>query len=135
MLGEIIYEEKGRITGTRVVSADDGEIKIEVDLQTEGKIQGVEETCVWTYWSKTRSDGTMVGEGKGFMTTKDGDVITLIGSGCAPGAGSDGSVHYRGAIYFHTTSQKYAGLNGTAGVHEYDVDADGNTAVKVWEWK
>jgi hypothetical protein len=26
-------------------------------------------------------------------------------------------------------------LNGTVGVHEYDVDAEGNTVAKIWEWK
>jgi hypothetical protein len=89
----------------------------------------------WTYWSKTRSDGSIHGEGKGIMTTKDGDVVNLIGNGAAKSRGSDGSVHYRGAIYFHTTSQKLSKLNGATGVHEYDVDAEGNTVARVWEWK
>ena len=134
MLGEVLYEEKGKVTGMRVVSVE-GEIKVEIDLQGRGKMQGVEETSVWTYWSKTRSDGSMRGEGKGYMTTKDGHVIGLIGNGAAAGANADGSVHYTGSIYFHTTSEKYASLNGKTGVHEYDVDAEGNTVLKVWEWK
>ncbi|HXV60736.1 MAG TPA: hypothetical protein VEK15_08585 [Vicinamibacteria bacterium] len=135
MLGELLYEEKGKTIGLRVLSSDDGGTTVEVTLETEGKILGVGEKSLWTYWSKTRPDGTIYGEGKGVMTTKDGDVIQLVGNGAAKAAGADGSIHYRGAIYFHTASQKFAKLNGTTAVHEYDVDGQGNTVAKVWEWK
>jgi len=135
MLGEILYEEKGKTIGVRVLSSEGGESTVEVTLQTQGSIQGMEETSLWTYWSKTRSDGSLYGEGRGFMTIKDGDVVNLIGNGAAKSRGSDGSVHYRGAIYFQTTSQKLSRLNGCTGIHEYDVDAEGNAVVRVWEWK
>jgi len=26
-------------------------------------------------------------------------------------------------------------LNGCTGIHEYDVDAEGNTVARIWEWK
>ena len=42
---------------------------------------------------------------------------------------------YRGSLYFHTNSDKYSYLNTIAGVHEYDVDPQGNTVAKIWEWK
>ena len=135
MLGEILYEEKGKTIGLRVLSLEGGETKVEVTLQTEGQIQGVAETSLWTYWSKTRSDGTIYGEGTGFMTTKDGDIIHLNANGASKSVGADGAINYRGAICFHTTSEKFAGLNGTVGVHEYDVDSEGNSVAKVWEWK
>ena len=135
MLGELLYEEKGETTGLRVLSSEGGEIKVEVNLQAKGQIHGVSETSLWTYWSKTRSDGTLYGQGTGFMTTADGDVIHLIGSGAAKSAGPDGSINYRGAIYFHTSSEKFASLNGAVGVHEYNVDPEGNAVIKVWEWK
>jgi hypothetical protein len=135
MLGEILYEAKGKVTGVRVLSSEGGEALVEVSLQVQGRILGVEETSLWTYWSKTRSDGTIYGEGKGVMTTKDGDVVSLIGNGAAKSRGSDGSIHYRGAIYFQTSSQKLSRLNGCTAVHEYDVDAEGNAVATYWEWK
>ena len=135
MLGELLYEETGRVTGTRVLSAEGGEVTVEVDLRTEGSILGVNETSLWTYWSVTRADGSMYGEGKGFMTTEDGDVILLKGSGVAKAGSPGAGVAYRGIIYFHTNSPKYARLNTVGGVHEHDVDADGNTTIKAWEWK
>ena len=134
MLGEILYEEKGTTLGMRVLSSDERGVKVEVPLQTQGKILGVEETSLWTYSSITRADGSIFGEGQGFMTTKDGDVLNLIGSAAAKGTGADGSIKYRGALHFQTASKKFSKLNGATGVFEYDVDADGNTVAKVWEW-
>jgi len=26
-------------------------------------------------------------------------------------------------------------LNGCTGIHEYDVDAEGNTVARIWEWR
>lgn len=134
MLGELFCEETGATSGIRVLSSENGETTVEISLQTQGKILGVEEGSLWTYWSKTRSDGSVYGEGKGVMTTKDGDIIHLVGNGAAK-SNSDGSVAFRGSIYFHTTAAKYEHLNTIAGIHEYDVDSEGNAVTKVWEWK
>jgi len=133
MLGELIYEEKGTTTGVRVLESENGSVKVEVSIQTEGKILGVGETCLWSYWSETRSDGSIHGQGKGFMKTKDGALINLVGSGVGKAVG-DG-FGYRGTIYFHTSAEKYSHLNTIAGAMEYDVDGAGNTVTKVWEWK
>lgn len=141
MLGALIYEETGVTTGVRVLSVDVGGVKVEVDLTSEGKIKprgrakAVAETSLWTYWSLQRPDGSLYGEGKGFMTTADGHVIQLVGSGSAKGTAKDGSIKYRGVVHFHTKSRKWAHLNGAAGVFEYDVGGEGNTALKAWEWK
>jgi hypothetical protein len=133
MLGDLIYEEKGTTTGVRVLESENGSAKVEVSIQTEGKILGVEQKSIWSYWSETRADGSVHGDGKGFMTTKDGALINLVGSGVGKAVG-DG-FEYRGTIYFHTSAEKYSHLNTIAGVHEYDVDGAGNTVIKVWEWK
>ena len=47
----------------------------------------------------------------------------------------DGSVSYRGSIYYQTSAPKWARLNGIAGVFEYDVDPQGNAKSQIWEWK
>ena len=135
MLAEVLYEETGKATTTRVVSSDASGIDVEITLQTKGQILGVEQKSAWTYNSKTRPDGSIQGTGTGFMTTKNGDVIALDGSGASKGVKPDGSLAYRGIIYFQTTSEEFSQLNGMAGVFEYDVDAEGNTTTKVWEWR
>ena len=135
MLGELIYEETGQTTGIRVLSSEGGETEVEISLQTQGTVHGVSEQSLWTYRSKTRADGTILGGGVGFMTTADGDVIHMTGHGAAKSAGPDGSVKYRGAIFFNTTSDKHPALNGAVGVFEYDVAADGSASTRAWEWK
>jgi hypothetical protein len=130
MLGDVICEETGTVTGTTELS--DG--KFDVSLTSSGQIRGVDETSEWTYWSETRADGTVYGEGNGVMTTAEGDVINMRGVGGAKSVGEDGSVAYRGAMFFHTDSQEHAALNGGTGVFEYNVDSDGVTKTTVWEW-
>lgn len=134
MLGELISDETGRTTGIRVLSSEGGETEVEISLQTQGTIHGVSQQSIWTYQSKTRADGTILGGGVGSMTTADGDVIHMTGHGAAKSVSPDGSIKYRGAIFFSTASERHAALNGTVGVFEYDVAADGSTSSKTWEW-
>ena len=47
----------------------------------------------------------------------------------------DGSVSYRGAIYYQTSSAKWSRLNSIAGIFEYEVDAQGNSRSEISEWK
>ena len=63
---------------------------------------------------------------EGMATWKAGGVGKFVGGG---------AVSYRGAVYFTTASPGLARLNPVAGVFEYDVDVEGNTHTKLWEWK
>ncbi len=134
MLGDLLYEESSTDIQMRELGSDENGDKVEVTLQTSGEIQGVGLTSAWTYWSLTRPDGTIYGEGTGVMTTAEGDVINLIGNGSCQAVGEDGSISYRGSIHFSTASEKFAFLNGGVGVHEYEVSADGTATTKVWHW-
>ena len=133
MLGEQLGEGRGKRTGRRVLSVDGG-FKVEVAFESKGKLLGVDITEIGTYWSESRPDGSMYGEGQGLMMTQDGEVATWKGGGVGKFV-DGGAVSYRGAIYFSTASQKLARLNGAATVFEFDVDAEGNTHSKLWEWK
>ncbi len=133
-LGNLLYEEKGTTNGELVLSCDAGGTTMEVTLQTEGQIEGVDENCRWTMCTLTRPDGSIYGEGRGIMTTEDGDTIHLTAISSAQSPGRGGTIPYRGAVHFHTTSAKFSRLNGLAGAFEYDIDPAGNTVAKVWEW-
>ena len=104
MLGKLICKEKGAATGTRVLTAENGNVKLEVCVRSQGKILGLADTQQWTYWSEVRPDGTMYGEGKGLITLKNGDTATGVGRA----VGKSGAVKYRGAIYFYSKSRKSA---------------------------
>lgn len=134
MLGELIVEEKGKITGRRVVPSKGGASRVEVSFQANGKILGIEHRVLVTYWSVVQPNGFLYGEGQGVVMTKDGDQATFLGQGTGkfkPGGG----VSYRGAVYYQTASPKLARLNGIAAVFEYETDANDNTSAKSWEWK
>jgi hypothetical protein len=83
MLGELTLESKGKITGQRVISVENGIPKFEISISGTEKLTGnIEINENWTYWAVQRPDGTSYGEGHGVMLTKDGsEVVTAIALG------------------------------------------------------
>jgi hypothetical protein len=132
MLGDLISETKGKRVVRRVLSVDPP--TAEVSFEDSGQILGVPATGIGTYTSIVGLDGSIHGEGQGLNTTQDGESLTWTGTGVGK-FGPGGSVSYRGMLFFRTTSQKLARLNGACGAFEYEVDASGGTTSKVWEWK
>jgi hypothetical protein len=100
-LGDLVLDETGKVTGVRVVSSDAMGAKTEVCLQTTGTIKGVPETTLWTYTTLTRPDGSMTGDGRGVMTTQDGDVISLFGAGNGKAVGPGETTKFRTMIFAH----------------------------------
>lgn len=137
MLGELIYESKGRTTGQRVLSVENGIPKLEVSISGTGKLTGnIEVTENWTYWVIQRPDGTSYGEGHGIIMTKDGsEVATTTGRGEGKMT-ETGKMRYKSTIFFETNSNnKLVFLKHLLGVNEYEVDGSGNYKDTVWEWK
>ncbi len=133
MLGEVVGELRGKRTGRRVLSVDNG-FKVEVAFESTGKMLGIDVMEVGTYWSESRPDGSLYGEGHGVVIGADGNSATWKGQGVGRFV-EGGAVSYRGAVYYSTASPKLARLNSVAAVFEFDVDAEGNTHSKLWEWK
>lgn len=134
MLGEVLGEESGKITGHRVARAGAGGPRVEITFQSTGKLLGIEYRGLGTYWSAMRPGGFLYGEGQGVLMTKDGDSIIWVGQGTGrfkPGGG----LSWRGAVYYETASSKLARLNGQAVVFEHETDANDNITSKLWEWK
>ena len=59
MLGDLISEEKGRITSQRVLDVEGGEPKIETSFSATGNYRGVETTATVTYWGALRPGGAI----------------------------------------------------------------------------
>jgi hypothetical protein len=135
MLGELIAESSGKMTGIRVLSAEGPVAKLEVSLQGSGKLLGQEMTSFITYWQTIRAGGEFYGEGQEVVMTADGEMATWTGFavGRPTGKGSAGS--FRGSGSFQTASEKLARLNGVVTVFEHEADEDGNYSYKEWEWK
>ncbi|MFI5322055.1 MAG: hypothetical protein ACHQ6U_00665 [Thermodesulfobacteriota bacterium] len=134
MLGDKIGEESGEVTTQRVLPNPGGAPKMETTFQVTGTLLGVGHKTTGTYTSIMRPDGTLFGEGQAIVMGNDGNIATWVGQGIGT-IKKDGSVSYRGAIYYQTSATKWARLNSVAVVFEYEVDAQGNTSAQSWEWK
>ena len=134
MVGDKIGEESGKVTSQRVLPNPGGGPKMETSFQASGMLLGVHHTATVTYWSVVRPDGTVYGEGQGIAMGREGEQATYVGQGVGT-IKKDGSVSYRGAVYYQTSSPKWIRLNSVAAIFEYEVDAQGNTRAQIWEWK
>ena len=133
MLGEMIGESRGKRTARRVLSTSPT-FKVEVSFEDSGKLLGQEFNGITTYSAGGRPDGSLYGEGEGVAVLRNGETATWKGAGAGtikPG----GAVSYRGAVYYSASSPALARLNTVAAVFEFEVDAEGNTHTKLWEWK
>ena len=134
MLGKQVGEERGKITGHRVVRSGAGGPRVEITFQAKGKISGVEHSDMGTYWSAMRPGGFLHGEGQGILMTKDGDSVVWVGQGTGRFQ-PKGGMKWRGAVYYQTASKKLAHLNGMAAAFEHDIDANDNCTTRYREWK
>ena len=134
MLGEKIGEDSGKITGQRVLPSTGAGPRVETSFTAQGTLLGVANVNMGTYEATMRADGTLIGEGQGIVMGKDGSSATWRGQGVGT-MKADGSIAYRGAVYYTSASPKFTRLNSVAVVYEHDVDAAGNSTGKVYEWK
>ena len=134
MLGEKIGEEKGKVTVRRVLASAGGGPRMETTFEASGSILGVGHKTTATYASEMRPDGTLYGEGQGIAMSSEGGGATWVGSGVGT-IKADGSVSYRGVVYYQTSVAKWTRLNSVGAVFEYEVDPQGNTRAQFWEWK
>ncbi|MGB9167570.1 MAG: hypothetical protein WCB31_01430 [Nitrososphaeraceae archaeon] len=137
MLGELLFDIKGTLTGSRIVNAD--EYKVEHSMIEEGNFKDIEITILGTFLTipTTEKYVTYV-EGQGIITTKDGeDTATFRGHGIGHSKGQICS-SFRGSVFWKSsksTNGKLSFLNNKVGVFETEVDESGNSIEKVWEWK
>jgi hypothetical protein len=131
MLGKMIGELKGKVTGNRVLSVECGP-KIESSFSDTGKILDVDITDMGTFWCIFKENGGLYGEGQGVFFTNDGEIVTWTGQGVGKMKGK--GTEWRVSVFFNTSSKKLERLNNIMGIAEYEIDDEGNTQEKLWEW-
>ncbi len=134
MQGEKIGEQSGKVTSQRVLPNPGGPPKMETSFQVDTTLLGVKAKETGTYWSVMRPDGTVYGEGQGIVMGEEGNMATWTGQGVGT-IKKDGSVSYRGAVFYQSSSPKWSRLNSVAAIFEHEVDAQGNIRSQLWEWK
>jgi hypothetical protein len=107
---------------------------MEITDQQVGTLCGVNTTATVTYLATMRPNGTLFGEATGVTMSTVGEMATFRGSGVGT-INPNGSVTYRGAIYYESTTPKLSRLNGIAVLFEYSVDEGGKSEGHLFEWK
>ena len=134
VLGELIEDESGKITGQRVLDVDPP--KIESSFKMSGKYKEIEATDTGTYCAIIRE--VMYADVQGVITAKDGQGMATYTAQAIGRFTSPGKVRFHGSVFYRTTPTgggTLSFLNNLVGVCEYEGDEQGNCSVKVWEWK
>jgi hypothetical protein len=135
VLGELIEDERGKITGQRVLDVEGP--KIESSFTMAGKYKEIEAIDIGTYCAVMR-EGVMYADVQGVITAKDGQGMATYTAQAIGRFTSPGKVRFHGSVFYRTTPTgggNLSFLNNAVGVCEYEGDEQGNCSVKVWEWK
>ena len=134
MLGEMIGEFHGKITGTRVLPGDDYRyVKLEQSWEESGQIYGVDAMDMGTLEIFERVPGQIYGSGQGIIQAgMDGAIWN--GHGVAQMTGEGMATHAAFSVVFQGGGALER-LNGCLVVGEQDVDAQGNVTTRIYEWK
>ncbi len=137
MLGEKLAEERGKVTGSRMLPGDDYRyVKMEASFQGCGKFLGVDYTSMGTYTAFERVPGQVYAEGQGIIVTSDGQSAIWNGHGIGRMTGEGMGMSFRFSVAYQApTDGKLARLNQVLVIGEHEVDADGNFHTVEWEWK
>lgn len=132
MLGDQIYEGKGKVSSERVLELDPP--KIESSYTMESKLKGMPVSEVGTYTSTMRPDGTMLGEDKAIIMSDDGSGTTATAQGIGRFTGPE-KISFKGfATVGPAGTGKLAAVNSLLIAIEVEVDGE-NLTIKGWEWK
>lgn len=130
LLGELIGEGRGKVQALRAL--ENG--RIEINLQGNGKLLGIDFGDVTTFWSEMRSNGTAYGEGNSLFMTSDG-MAEWKGSGVGKPTGPNTWTYSYAGAFKKVASPKWQRLLGMYTVGQYQDDENGNYVWKLWEWK
>jgi len=131
MLGDLIGEFQGKITGMRLLPDE----KRETSEEASGRILGIEATWLATSVSKQMPNGVVMSEGEAVITTVEGETISIKKSGIGWSTGRGRKASRRGVFFHNTQSARLARLNRVVGVWEFESEENGEWHVNVWEWK
>ena len=135
MLGDQIYEGKGKITGVRVLEIDGSDgVKTETSYMLQSKLKGIDVTENGTFTAVNRSENKQYGEDKAVVMAQDGSTAAMVARGIGQATGPE-KISFRGfAIAGPSGTGKLAALNNTVIAFEAEIEGE-NLSVKGWEWK
>jgi hypothetical protein len=137
MLGDKVGESAGKATSMKMLPGDDYRyLKMEMTIQESGKVFGIDATNMGTYTAFERVPGQIYGEGQGIVMTSDGESAIWNGHGIGRMTGQGMGMSFRFSVAYQAgQTGKLARLNNVLVIGEHEVDGEGNTQTRYWEWK
>ena len=123
MLGDLIYEAKGRVVGQRILEVEP-RIKVENTILLDGLINGtVNITDIGTFINTIIDNTVYYSQGHGFMTTQDGrEMAKWTAQGIRELIVKENGKSLS-AFYLTVSKRKLAFLNNSMTVFESEVDS------------
>ncbi len=136
MLGDQIYEGRGKVTGVRVIEIEGPNgIKTETSYTMQSKLKAIDVTETGTFTAVMRSDNKQYVEDKTIIVAQDGSSTGTIKSWGIGQATGPGKSSFKGfAIMGPSNTGKLAAFNNITVVLETEVEGE-NLSAKGWEWK
>ena len=137
MLGDEIYEARGKVTGVRVIGIEEGPngVRTETSYTMQGKIKGIEITETGTFIAVMRSENKQYGEDKTVIMARDGSSTGTVRSwGISQATGPEKSSFRGFGICGQSNTGKLAAFNNMTIVFNTEVEGE-NLSAKGWEWK
>ena len=134
MLGELIGQCTGKVTGIRVLPTEGQYARLEVSLQGQGSLLGQPITDFGTYVQTVRPGGVLHGEAHNVMISANGEVADWFGGGVGRPTGPGFKSTYGAYGRFDSAPDALARLATVATAIEYDVEEDGSYRWQMWEW-
>ncbi len=135
MLGDVIGEASGSITGMRLLPAEYNSPRVEITVQGRGEARDVSFTDLITYVQVVRPDGTLYGEGESAWFTDDGEVALWRGTGVGRATGPGGAASFSVVGLFQRVPSKLSHLAGMTTAVEFSIEENGEYHWQAWEWK
>lgn len=131
MLGEMIGQFSGKITGVRILKGG----RTEMSVHGSGTILGLSATYASTGVFVRLPNGVLTEKGNGLISTNEHDVVTMRIERLGVASGKGRAASFREATYYQTESKRLDRFNKVIGVSEFETDENGDWTLKIWEWK
>ena len=134
-LTPLYHSNIGKVTSIKILNVT-GFPRTEVSFTENGTMVGIGYvTNIGTFLETNKSDKAISGQGKGIITTTDGDLVMWTSYDLGQ-INSDKSEIYRGIIFFDAVSEgKLDFLNNTVGLYTSDVGSNGSSLRQISQWK
>jgi hypothetical protein len=131
----LYHSNTEKVTGIKILNVT-GLPRTEVSFTENGTMVGIGYvTNIGTFLETNKSNNTISGQGKGIITTTDGDLVMWTSYDLGQ-INSDKREIYRGIIFFDAVSKgKLDFLNNTVGLYTSDVGSNGSSLRQIWQWK